>query len=497
MSLRTAAPRRREETGPGLGICCSLPILPIADWYTTWRTRIVGRRSRIQQINCGDLKARKTSKVHREGHGGLEQATELARDCRARLDLEAKLAAKCAWQRVPDRVSLLCSHPGFSPLAHTHTPLALCSWGVETGEYLFSKNVEEKERIQSNFGGSSPHYCSSIRPLTELRWVFFPLLSSFSPPRPLVFAAQKANQPCCRCTSMFPRRRCVTRKPSLCFSPRARVPWSQHPALVALTSSLAVRLCFLEDFENFWLPEVARRQGGRFFFSLSLVLFWQRGLLERRGLLRAASRHFSLSPPSPSTSLFPHFFSPSFKFASDFGLFRQLLMLAPEQRCWWEDAPRLTTRKYTLLINALLWHVQTGWGTVWVEEPEERRGSREAGGGGGFRNWVAITLTCMGCQITAAALFLLLLHHHLLLCAHFDSPEEDYQSSHLHPQIFAWTRITVALCCASLQQKLSLDAERIVDLKRRACLWSCICSLTRLASVFSGPYGGWLNGVHI
>lgn len=157
MSLCTAALGRREETGPGLGICCSLPILPIADWYTTWRTRIVGRRARIQRINYGDLKAGKTSKVHWEGHGGLERATELAWDCRARLDLEDKLAAKCAWQRVPDRVSLLCSHPGFSPRTHTHTPLALCSARVWRQGIIYSQKTWKRRRGYSlTLGGLPP-----------------------------------------------------------------------------------------------------------------------------------------------------------------------------------------------------------------------------------------------------------------------------------------------------------------------------------------------------
>lgn len=59
------------------------------------------------------------------------------------------------WQRVPDRVSLSLS-PRFPPPPH-----ALGSWGVETGagDYIGgekNKNVEEKERIQSNFGGFFP-----------------------------------------------------------------------------------------------------------------------------------------------------------------------------------------------------------------------------------------------------------------------------------------------------------------------------------------------------
>lgn len=182
MSLCTVALRRREETGPGLGICFSLPILPIADWYTTWRTRVVGRRARIQRINYGDLKAGKTSKVHREGLRRSRTGDGLARVCRARLDLQDKLAAKCAWQRVPDRVSLLCSHPGFSPRTHTHTPLALYSAGVWRQGIIYSgkKRGREREDTVQLWGVFPPHSFGPIRPLTELRWVFFPpVLSSF------------------------------------------------------------------------------------------------------------------------------------------------------------------------------------------------------------------------------------------------------------------------------------------------------------------------------
>lgn len=160
-------------------------------------------------------------------------------------------------------------------------------------------------------------------------------------------------------------------------------------------------------------------------------------------------------------------------------------MLAPEPRCSWEDAPRLTTRKYILLINALLIHGRTGWGTVWVEEPEERRGRREAGGVGGFRNWVDITLTCMGCQTTALLCFLFALPQllHLLFLAHFDTPEEEHPVLTFTPAVIS---SSTHLCCSVLQtvckQKLSLDDERVVELNHRGRLWPCICS-----SVFSGP----------
>lgn len=192
-----------------------------------------------------------------------------------------------------------------SPHSHiTHTPLALCSWGVETGHYLFSKKRGREGEDTVQLWGVFPPFLLFHQAANRVT-VSPPPPSSFSPPRPLVFAAQKANQACCRCTSMFPPRRCVTHKPSLCFS-------SSRSGFVTPISSSCRTIggsrgasLLPRSFKKLLAARSSSEAGREIFF---FVLFLAKGAPGEKGAFERSVTAFFFFPPLPLPS-FSHFFS--------------------------------------------------------------------------------------------------------------------------------------------------------------------------------------------
>lgn len=189
------------------------------------------------------------------GDGASGRSKDFLGQCRPRLDPADKLTAKC-WLCVPDRASLLCYHPG------PPTPLSLSVPGVwRQGPGL--KNVEEKERTHSSL------------PLPPSSFLWFPLGASKSCGEFCCFCCAKPESHLLRC-------RCKQRVSSRCNTvsptnkhfapPRPLSRAAEHGARVTaevtpgwarsgLVFGSCTPLC-----QRLNISEVARRQGGIFFF---------------------------------------------------------------------------------------------------------------------------------------------------------------------------------------------------------------------------------------
>lgn len=184
---------RRDGAWPGNLLLASHS--SYADRHTTWRTRIVGRRARIQRTVGFNIQKGRESTLRRGRD--VRANAGFFWECRLRLDLADKLTAKCCWLCVPDRASLLLLSPRSPHPAHT-----LGSWGVETGAGVEKRG---REGVDTFLLGFSPplHHHHHHHPAPFLG---FPLGATRVEVSFLVFVAHRPESHLFRrrCSSMFP-----------------------------------------------------------------------------------------------------------------------------------------------------------------------------------------------------------------------------------------------------------------------------------------------------
>lgn len=139
----------------------------------------------------------------------------------------------------------LLRSPRFLPThTYTHPARTLLLGCGDRGIFILKKRGREGEDTVQLWGVFPPflwlHQAANRVTVSFPPFFFFLLFA------PLFSLRRRRTRLVADVTSMFPPWRCVTHKPSLCFSPPVRVPSHQYPARVALSAGVAVRLCFPE-----------------------------------------------------------------------------------------------------------------------------------------------------------------------------------------------------------------------------------------------------------